>query len=183
MPVLIDITGSRFGELTVVKRSGVNKHNHTTWLCRCSCGREKVCSGSHLKCGKAKSCGCKWKFEPGEAAFNAVYSVYQKRAKNIGVEFFLTKEEFRRLTQQECYYCGALPSNVYSKENFNGDFVYNGVDRTDNRKGYTVKNTVACCEQCNLSKSDYTIEEFIAWIGRLTRRINEGVFVNSCNKH
>lgn len=57
MPQLIDITGMKFGRLTVLERNGVID-NHAAWLCRCDCGNEKTIKGSYLTKGKTKSCGC-----------------------------------------------------------------------------------------------------------------------------
>lgn len=51
-----DLTGRVFGELTVLNRVE-NRNSRTCWLCRCSCGREKVVSAHDLKAGKTRSCG------------------------------------------------------------------------------------------------------------------------------
>ena len=52
----IDITGQRFGKVTVLRFS------HTTtnayWLCRCDCGKEFTTLGNSLRRGLTKSCGC-----------------------------------------------------------------------------------------------------------------------------
>lgn len=61
MKELIDLTGQRFGKLTVIKRYGTDKHSKVTWLCQCDCGKEAVVIGSDLKRGHSKSCGCSWK--------------------------------------------------------------------------------------------------------------------------
>lgn len=53
-----DLTGKRFGRLTVVKRSGTSKSRCPTWLCKCDCGTEKTINGSSLKREHIKSCGC-----------------------------------------------------------------------------------------------------------------------------
>ena len=39
MTRLIDMTGQKFGRLTVIGRSGA-QGRHTAWLCRCDCGGE-----------------------------------------------------------------------------------------------------------------------------------------------
>lgn len=57
----IDLTGKKFGRLTVIKRIGRDKYYHSTWLCKCECGKEKICNGKYLKEGKTKSCGCLYK--------------------------------------------------------------------------------------------------------------------------
>lgn len=57
---LKDIAGKTFGRLTVIKRVGKNSANQATWLCVCSCvdKTEVVVSGTPLRCGHTKSCGC-----------------------------------------------------------------------------------------------------------------------------
>lgn len=54
---IIDLTGQRFGSLIVVKQNG-SKGGHKLWLCKCDCGKEKTVSGSKLREGEVKSCGC-----------------------------------------------------------------------------------------------------------------------------
>jgi hypothetical protein len=54
----IDLTGQRFGRLTVVSHIGTNKHRKALWLCRCDCGKEKVVNIQLLKNSDVKSCGC-----------------------------------------------------------------------------------------------------------------------------
>lgn len=55
---LIDLTGRKFGRLTVLKRADNSKSNGTKWLCKCDCGKEIEVLASHLKDGHTKSCGC-----------------------------------------------------------------------------------------------------------------------------
>ena len=58
MPALIDLTGNRYGRLTVLKRAGSDGHSYATWLCRCECGRHTVVRGYDLRTGHTRSCGC-----------------------------------------------------------------------------------------------------------------------------
>lgn len=54
---LIDITGKTYNQLTVLKQ--VESRNESAyWLCRCTCGVEKVVQGTNLRNGSTKSCGC-----------------------------------------------------------------------------------------------------------------------------
>lgn len=54
---LKDITGERYGKLTVIKFSRmVGKHSY--WLCKCECGNEHIARSDCLKRGYIKSCGC-----------------------------------------------------------------------------------------------------------------------------
>ncbi len=52
-----DLSGQRFGKLTVLERAGAKGH-HTTWLCKCDCGNAVTVSRGNLLNGHCKSCGC-----------------------------------------------------------------------------------------------------------------------------
>lgn len=58
-----ELTGKRFGELTVVER-GERLGVKVAWLCRCSCGKLKIIRGGALQCGNTRSCGCLRKLRP-----------------------------------------------------------------------------------------------------------------------
>ena len=49
---LIDLTGQKFGDLTVIDYAG-----HSKWNCQCSCGNTTTVFTSNLKSGLTKSCG------------------------------------------------------------------------------------------------------------------------------
>lgn len=53
-----DITGKRFGKLTVIRRAGTNKNRAALWECVCDCGAYKTITGSALRTGHTQSCGC-----------------------------------------------------------------------------------------------------------------------------
>ena len=62
MSGLIDLSGQRFGRLTVIERaedyvSPGGKHN-TRWCCTCDCGNTTLVCGWQLRTGDTKSCGC-----------------------------------------------------------------------------------------------------------------------------
>jgi hypothetical protein len=54
----IDLTGQRFGRLTVIRQAENDKFGNICWWCRCDCGKEKAISGHHLRAGQSTSCGC-----------------------------------------------------------------------------------------------------------------------------
>lgn len=57
MGKVIDITGQKFGRLTVIKF--IEKRNqHYYYLCKCDCGNEKIVEKGNLRALKIKSCGC-----------------------------------------------------------------------------------------------------------------------------
>jgi hypothetical protein len=55
-PRLVDMTGQRVGELTVLQRVFPNRGTNALWLCRCACGREVVRRGIELRRGTV-NCG------------------------------------------------------------------------------------------------------------------------------
>ena len=50
--------GQMYGRLLVVKRDGVTPRGAALWLCRCTCGVEKVQRSDQLTTGSSVSCGC-----------------------------------------------------------------------------------------------------------------------------
>ena len=56
MSRLIDLTGQRFGRLTVLRRD--NDTSPVYWRCQCDCGNVVVAQGGHLKTGNVSSCKC-----------------------------------------------------------------------------------------------------------------------------
>ena len=55
MPTKIDLTGMKFGRLTVIERE-----LHSVWLCKCACGKTHRASTSNLRNGHSRSCGCRF---------------------------------------------------------------------------------------------------------------------------
>jgi len=60
MGKFIDLTGQKFGRLTVIKYHGKNKHGQSIWICKCGCGcgEERIIPTYALRGGIWKSCGC-----------------------------------------------------------------------------------------------------------------------------
>lgn len=56
--IAIDITGNKYGRLTVIKKTGRDKKGNALWLCKCSCGELSIVRSQHLRRGETKSCGC-----------------------------------------------------------------------------------------------------------------------------
>lgn len=77
---LIDLTGKKFGRLTVLSRADVN-YNRTKWNCLCECGTEKIILGCHLKTGKTISCGCSSRDRIGK--LNLTHGMSKSRIYNV----------------------------------------------------------------------------------------------------
>jgi len=175
MGKLIDLTGKKFERLMVVRRNYPNgKGGQPYWLCKCDCGKENIVSGVCLREGHSRSCGClkkENKLSLGLASKKRLIDKYKRSAKKKGYSFELTNEQFFKLTQRACYYCGIEPNNITKNIQTNGNYIYNGLDRIDNTKGYTIKNTVSCCSICNYAKRNLTLQEFKDWLKRISNKM------------
>lgn len=165
----IDEVGKKYGKLTVIKRAYLHKEKTSaSWKCLCDCGNFTISTGQELRSGRRVSCGCaiieknkNQRLEYGLASLNQIYLSYLRRSKEKQFEM-ITKDQFIELTKQECHYCGRKPAN--KRKGVFGDFVYNGIDRKNNQKGYTLENTVTCCADCNRAKRTMSYYEYIEFI-------------------
>lgn len=58
---MIDMTGRKYGRLTVKERAGTYRLDgqyRPTWLCQCDCGNQVIVIGANLRAGATRSCGC-----------------------------------------------------------------------------------------------------------------------------
>jgi len=163
-----DLSGQRFDRWLVLGRAPNNKDNDSMWFCRCNCGTERIVRGVTLRNSESRSCGCYQKecakalkvLPDGEGSFRQLYRTYKNWAKVDCREFNMSPEEFRELTQGNCFYCGIAPSQVIQRK-FGTPYVYNGVDRLDSKLGYTKHNCVPCCGTHNKMKLDMSVAEFL----------------------
>lgn len=58
MSALKDLTGQRFGRLTVIERAGSDNQKRATWKCQCDCGNVIIVFSCNLLQGRSQSCGC-----------------------------------------------------------------------------------------------------------------------------
>ena len=176
MSKLKDLTGKKLGRLIVIRREYPNKNGHPRWLCKCDCGKDKIAGGKSLKQGSTRSCGClrkdRLRLDSGLANMRRRMRSYKYNAtKQRNLEWNLTEEQFENITQKDCYYCGAKPNNVAKNPIYFGTYTYNGIDRVDNNKGYTIDNVVPCCYICNQAKHNLTLQDFQDWIKKVYNKM------------
>lgn len=53
-----DMSGQRFGKLTVINYSRNSNDRKALWNCICDCGRKVIASGKNMREGTTNSCGC-----------------------------------------------------------------------------------------------------------------------------
>ncbi len=172
-----DLTGKRFGKLLVIKRRYPNNNRgRAMWLCKCECGNTKTIRSDKLLSGTTQDCGCVHhggiKLKPSIASMRLRIRGYKRSAKARGLEYTLTEQQFAEITHQNCYYCGAKPNNISKQSQYNGEYVYNGLDRVDNSRGYTIDNVVPCCKFCNERKGKLSLQEFKDWINSVYKNLS-----------
>jgi len=157
-----DLTGKRYGNLTVISLAEKTDKNNREWNCLCDCGKEIITGGHYLNRGSVKSCGClKLKTKNGFlSGSNRKYGNYKSGAKRRSLSFDLTQEVFEIITLSNCYYCNKEPYHISLNKSSKGKYVSNGIDRIDSSIGYTEDNCVPCCEMCNRMKMAYGIVDF-----------------------
>lgn len=185
MPKLNDITGNKYGMLTVLKRLPTVKkwkQWHTRYLVECECGVIREMNARDMLYGNTISCGCmRYKgniLECGESAFRRTLRYYKRNAKNRGKVFAITEDEFRKITKENCFYCGIEPSNRCNgnaRDKNYGHYTYSGVDGLNSELGYTLDNVVPCCRRCNVAKNDMSFEEFSEWVNRLKATFSKNI--------
>jgi len=186
------LQNEKHGRLTVIKslnkslrvgKRGIRK----IWLFRCDCGNEVECFGSDVKSGRKQSCGCLLKEHRSgcgerigklltkpdkDGPLTKLFGTYNRQSIRRGYDWCLTKQDFRDLISKNCFYCGCEPSTeicIARHKNKNNTLIYNGVDRINNKIGYTKENSVTACFICNRMKMDLDYDIFI----RQVKKINE----------
>lgn len=119
-----DLTGRRFGLLTVTERAQ-NENGRTCWLCRCDCGAQCTVAARDLKAGKTTSCGCVQEKKRAEDSagqrFGRLVALYPTARRDsrgaviwhcrcdCGTELEVSHNA---LVQGECRSCGCLRREV-----------------------------------------------------------------------
>ena len=186
----LKLEGKDFGRLVVLSYEGTNKRGVSQWKCECKCGSIVIADSCRLKNGQKKSCGCLQKESykknaernvilfrgpMGTGGFNKLYSDYKSKSKSRNYEFKLTKEQFRELTQQNCYYCDIEPKQIIKPriKNRSDEYVkwstyfYNGIDRKNNNIGYVIENCIPCCSRCNKMKMTLHVDDFLSSVKKI----------------
>lgn len=128
MGKFIDLTGQKFGRLTVVKR-GENYTYYNSkrkviipqWYCKCNCGNPELIlvRGLHLRNGNTKSCGCLSK--DFASNLNKKHNTYDLSGEygigytSKGEEFYFDLEDYDLIKD----YCWFILDNGYVCTNKN----------------------------------------------------------------
>lgn len=193
---IINREGQRFGLLVVKRRMPHQPKRNIRWLCVCDCGNEAVVFGHQLVTGGTRSCGCLvrqlWKTgnphtrKYERATLNSLY-YHHKKVGQQRWGSYLPRDTWESIVTQPCWYCGHIDARNHhrspSKRKSDAPALTdedvqrytvqaNGVDRVDPSVGYVPENCVSCCMECNWSKSDKTLAQFVEMCYRVTERFN-----------
>ena len=87
MGKFIDLTGCRFGRLTVLSKGKARKRYDKGfihyWICECDCGNTVEIRGDSLKNGRTMSCGCYQRERSKE--YHTIHGLYYTRLHEIWV--------------------------------------------------------------------------------------------------
>jgi hypothetical protein len=172
MSRLKDLTGLKFGDLTVVSLSEISRNKHSRWNVKCSCGVEKTVLGTHLIQNKTKSCGCIKSREPrnfkGVGKLSKTYYSSLKRGANGGkgrkpIEFNISMEYLWKIYEIQKGLCAysKLPIDFKSKTA--------SCDRIDSSKGYIKGNIQWLHKDINMMKRHYKHDYFLHLCGLITK--------------
>lgn len=121
MGKLIDLTGKRFGKLTVIKKSDYyispKGLKDMQWECECDCGNTVNVRGSQLRSGMTKSCGCLQKELASSS--NKKYNTYNLDGNygigytSKGEEFYFDLDDYDRI-KNYCWFfnCGYVSTHM-----------------------------------------------------------------------
>lgn len=155
------LTGVRYNGTVVSRRDSTRTRTDSEWVWLCDCGKEITKLARHVKRGFVKSCGCHVNRGWREVAHH-VWNRYRQDDKLAPKTEFISEEDFIKLSQLPCHYCGEF--NFNKRHNKGNYWEYHGLDRLNNDKGHTLDNVVSCCWRCNEKKSDDSEPEFLEWI-------------------
>lgn len=147
MSAFQDLTGQKFGRLTVIER-GRTKDGRAAWVCRCDCGISKPINTASLIRGASTSCGC-FRREHTRDKFTTHGA---KTSGNISPEYSIWCNMLTRTTNKNCKryadyggrgvgVCEEWKSfETFLKDMGNRPSPKHSLDRIDGSKGYSRTN-------------------------------------------
>ena len=140
MSSFIDISGQKYGKLTVIRRAGL-VCGKTMWLVQCDCGSESEVTGLNLKSGNTKSCGC-LKHRKGAAnpRYKPIPLDIRRERKRAGAQH----RHFRSGGLSKCPIC----IRCGAEENLHVHHIKGSAEFPESR--FDMLNAITLCKTCHL---------------------------------
>ena len=90
MTETLDVTGQKFGKLTVLGFSHRDSHSRKYWICKCDCGNISITREESLKSGHTRTCGKNYFYEKDG---------YMIGINHDGAEFIFSIEDYEAIKQ------------------------------------------------------------------------------------
>ena len=91
-----------------------------------------------------------------------LWSKHKASCKFRGIINELDRDDYYRLVQANCAYCDSKPSN-------GREFKWNGLDRINSAKGYSLDNVLTSCRFCNSLKGSMKSETWFDFLNAVKK--------------
>lgn len=165
-------TGEIYGSWKVIKTYVGKNGREWKHLCRCECGVTRKLSAWSLTHSLTSRCvDCAGKRRRSVSPAMHVLRRYKNSARERGIEFRLSVEDFSSMIVKDCDYCGCKPKQ--RRTSGPEPFKFNGIDRVDSSKGYESSNCAPCCPDCNFMKLDKSKDQFLRKVEEIYNKNRE----------
>lgn len=171
-----DLTGRRFGKLTVVSFShSIKKPTYYVyyWNCKCDCGKEVIKTRANLIDGRSTNCGCLTKSKIAEArtthnlSKHPLYNVWRGMKKRC---YCKNAHSYKYYGEKGIIVCDEWMGkdgfiNFYNWAILSGYKAGLSIDRIDNNKAYEPSN----CRWADwyTQENNRSINKFISYNGEM----------------
>lgn len=169
---IVDLTGKKFGRLTVVQPIPRSPTNYTfRWKCRCDCGNYTQVRRGNLVYGLTKSCGCLKQDKIGDKHHawrgyghipGGFISKYKSHAKRRGIPFDLSIEYVNHLFEFQDGRCAYTNTKLsFEHYGYKGEYSNASLDRRDSSLGYIEGNVQWVLTEINFMKQSLSENRFV----------------------
>lgn len=157
-----ELTGERFGMLTVIEKCEATQDRYALWRCKCDCGKEVFVNTKRLKRGTITNCGC----------------IPKNAVRNGSIAEDLTGQVFGSLTV------------LHRAENRNGRVMWKCICKCGNEKNVSAhelkkRKTHSCGNSCSCRSHSFVdlrnfTTGFIKVIEKTEQRDHKGSIIWRC---